>query len=118
SAGSYPYTVTLRSRDGYSVVLAKGELSLQPNSEMASVSYIYDSAGPRSGLDVLLQDRQVLQVSVGGVVPPGKDWITDRERLVLDTIQVVDGGVVVDLTGYVTTQALQDALQPYVTETD
>lgn len=98
--GGYPFSLTLRTADGYSVVVAKGELQVQPNPELASAGEVFAAGGTLQELAIALRGAAVLRVTVGAIVPPGKDWISHEDQAKLDLLQMVDGGVEVDLTGY------------------
>ena len=69
--GEYYTTITLRSPDGYSVVLAKGVTEVMPNTEMGSIGYSYDSVGDVSTLGIWLKRRNVIKLHVGAVVSNG-----------------------------------------------
>lgn len=98
--GNLPYSITLRTAGGYSVVLAKGEYEILPNPETAAAGFEFSDTPTRTVLDVALQDNKVVNLTVGGVVPPGRDWLTEEERAKLATIVVTDDGIVVDLSDY------------------
>ncbi len=69
-AGSYPFTVTLRT-GGYSLVIVKGELKVLDNPEHASTSQTYGGATPSTGLMATLVGLQVIKVTVWSGVPQG-----------------------------------------------
>lgn len=100
--GSYPFSVTLRTDDRYSVVVVKGVLELQFNPEFVSAEHEYTSGSPATDLEVCLRGMNVVDVTVGSVLPPGAQYLTDEDKAKLDLLHPQDGGVVVDLTGYAT----------------
>ena len=105
-AGEYPYAIVMRTNDGYSSVIVKGLLDIQPNTEYDSVAYGYSSANPPQTLNVLLRESNSVNVFVGGQLPPGMNYVRDDvmeaiENFDPDAIAMVpEGGV----PGYVLTK--------------
>ena len=109
-AASYPYTITLRTGDGYSLVVAKGEVELQMNPELGSVDDVYADSGTVQTLDVTLRGLNVVSVIIGAQIPPKMNWLSDEDKEKLDTILVTDEGISVDLSGYATDAQLAAGL--------
>ena len=109
-AASYPYTITLRTGDGYSVVVAKGEVELQMNPELGSVDDVYADSGTVQTLDVTLRGLNVVSVIIGAQIPPKMNWLSDEDKEKLDTILVTDEDISVDLSGYATDAQLAAGL--------
>lgn len=100
-AGSYPFTLTLRTAEGYSVVVVKGTIELQMNPELASADLAYVVGEPAMMLDVVLRGSSVIEVEVGSIVPPGMQYLSDVDKAKIDLIRVEAGTIVVDLADYV-----------------
>ena len=98
--GNYPYTITLRTAAGYSLVVAKGEIELQLNVEHDSQWQTYPDNASVDTLDVTLRGRQVVRLLVGAQIPPKMNWMSDEEQAKLALIRTTDGTIDVDLTGY------------------
>lgn len=81
--GEYPFTITLRTAEGYSVVVVQGDLVIVPNTEFASLTASYDTAQPPQNLTALLDGLNVLSVHVGPIIPPGMHWMTEEQRVQL-----------------------------------
>lgn len=60
---AYPFVVVLRVQ-GYSTVLIKGEVSIQPNIERASTAFSYSPAASAHTLRATLQRRKVVRIVV------------------------------------------------------
>ena len=105
--GSYPYTITLRTADGYSMVVAKGEIELQLNVEHASQWQTYPDNASVDTLDVTLRGMQVVRLLVGAQIPPKMNWLSDEDQRKLDVIKVADGDIDVDLSNYATSAEAQ-----------
>lgn len=73
----YPFAIVLVTADGYSSVLVKGVLDLQDNTEFASTGSMFSDLDPVQTLDVVLRERNVLVVRVGGQLPPGMNYVRD-----------------------------------------
>ena len=108
AVGEYPFVVVMTTATGYSVVLIKGVIDLQENTEHVSIGSTYADADPGLALDVTLRDTVVLEVVVGGILPPNTQFFTDADKAKLDAITITSGGLEVDLSGYAT-EAYADA---------
>lgn len=95
--GTYPFSVVLTTAEGYSLLLLKGEVQLQPNTEFASLDATYPGDAPPKSLRVVLADRNVVRVTVGAVLPPNAGYITDADKAKLDLIQVTGDGITLDM---------------------
>src|SRR5690606_17701744 len=62
--GEYPFSLVLVS-EGYSVVVAKGVVDIQPNTEAASVNDEYVTANPPTSLQIKMRGQTTLEVVVG-----------------------------------------------------
>lgn len=104
--GEYPFAIVLITDSGYSSVLVKGTLDLQQNTEFSSVGHSFSAGLDSQRIDVVLQGRNVLHVSLGTQPPPGWRWLRDD---VAETIESFDpDGVAMvppgGLGGYVLTK--------------
>lgn len=112
TVGEYPFVITMRTPAGYSIVLVKGTLEILENPEYASTGTTYIDENVSTALEVLLQDQVVLNVAVGGLLPPGMHFLSSADKAKLDGLTILDGDVEVDLEGYATRgYAEQVALQ-------
>lgn len=84
--GEYPFAIVLIDQ-GYSAVIVKGVLDLQPNTEWASTTATYTGVNPPTGLTVALRSRQVLSVRTGPILPPGTTTFSEDDKAKLDTIE-------------------------------
>lgn len=80
----YPFTITLKTVNGYTVVIDKGLIALQQNTEFLATTSTFTSGAPEQSLDVLLQENQVIEVLVGSILPPGMSYLTPEDRHRLD----------------------------------
>lgn len=108
--GEYPYAIVMRTPEGYSSVIVKGLLDIQQNTEYDSVLSSYSSANPPSSLNVLLQEKNSINVFVGGQLPPGMNYVRDDvmeaiENFDPDAIALVPTG---GTAGYVLTKTSAD----------
>lgn len=78
ASGEYDYVIVLRTADGYSTVIVKGKLVIEDNPEYSSVLFEYSSSNPTRSLTVELQDKNVVNVYVGGQPPPGMNFVRDE----------------------------------------
>lgn len=92
--GEYPYAIVLRSPGGYSSVVVKGIIQLEPNTEFASVSSTYAGANPPLSLEVEMRGHNSVDVRVGATLPPGMNYLTDAEREQLANGTVPAGGTI------------------------
>src|SRR5690606_29970677 len=94
--GEYPFSIVLVS-EGYSVVVAKGVLDLQPNTEASSLTEDYTTANPPTSLQVKMRGHFALEVTTGPSLAPGTTSFTDADKARLDQIvpeaQVPPGGL-------------------------
>ena len=67
--GSYPYVITMVDTDGYSTVMAKGEIQILANPERLSVLEKYGPLTPPCDLSVVMEGFNVLQVVPGPLLP-------------------------------------------------
>lgn len=67
--GSYPYVVTMVDTNGYSTVMAKGEIQILANPERLSVLEKYGPLTPPCDLSVVMEGFNVLQVVPGPLLP-------------------------------------------------
>lgn len=104
--GEYPFAIVLVTDSGYSSVLVKGTLDLQQNTEVSSVGHYFSAGLDSQRIDVVLQGRNVVHVSLGAQPPPGWRWLRDD---IAETIESFDpDGVAMvppgGLGGYVLTK--------------
>lgn len=86
----YPFAIVMRTSEGYSAVIVKGIVDLQENTEYESVLFDFDvdEVQPEQGIEVLLRDMVTIEVRVGGMLPPGMNYMTDQEKA--DLAELVD----------------------------
>ena len=84
--GEYDYSVVLLDR-GYSSVLFKGTLSLEPNTEFTSVGDVYDEDQPVQTMQVILRGRQIVEVKAGPALAPGSTTFLFSDKTKLDGIE-------------------------------
>jgi hypothetical protein len=70
--GDYNFTITLVSL-GYSAVLLKGDFRLLENTEYASVTEEYTSPLPPQTIVAEIAGQNVIQVTLGELLPPGRE---------------------------------------------
>lgn len=104
--GEYPYAIVLRTAEGYSSVIVKGVLDVQQNTEFDSVGFPFTGVNAPQTLSVLLSDRNIVRVTIGGQLPPGMNYVSDSVVKALedfdpDSIAYVPPG---GLAGYVLTK--------------
>lgn len=85
-AGEYPYVLVMTTKDGYSLVLMKGIIQLLGNPDVLSVEDVYDEQIVAVGLEATLRGNNVINIQVGNVVPPGKDYFSELEREALNNL--------------------------------
>lgn len=88
--GEYPFAIVLTDADGFSVVLVKGLIDLQQNTEFNSLASLFSSATPTQQLEVLLRGTTVVDVIVGTALQPAAPSYSR-------SLQVPVGGVDGDL---------------------
>jgi hypothetical protein len=104
--GEYPFSIVLKDRDGYTTVLVKGILDIRQNTEWNAVNSQYPSVNPPQSLFVETQQRNVVNVYIGGNLPPGMNWVRDDQVQAItefdpDSVAYVpEGGTI----GYVLTK--------------
>ena len=103
-AAEYPYTITLLTAEGYSLVVAKGVIQLQANPESAATAATYADGGSVATIDVKLRGMNVLAVTIGPRIPPKKNWLSDTDQAKLDLLSFVSGGVEVDVSALATSE--------------
>lgn len=85
-AGVYPVTVTLITPTKYSLVVVKGEIDLQANTEFISANDFYPNGNPVPGIEVVLRGEQVINVTLGSIVPPNAGFLLDTDKAKLVAI--------------------------------
>lgn len=89
-AGEYPFAIVLLSEMGYSSVLVKGTMEMVDNPEYYSAQYSYSEAQPSQTLNLLLENRSVLRVTVGHAPPPGMGYVRDSVVELLESFDPDD----------------------------
>lgn len=84
--GEYPYVLVMTTKDGYSLVLMKGHIQLQGNPDTQAVNDSYDEQKAIGGIEATLRGRNVVNIQVGHVLPPGMDFFSDLEREALNKL--------------------------------
>lgn len=77
SPGEYNFAIILRTAEGYSTPIVKGTFAVEDNPEYSSVLFNYPSTTPTESLTVELQNQNVVNVYVGGQLPPGMNYVRD-----------------------------------------
>ncbi|AYD86174.1 minor tail protein [Microbacterium phage Burro] len=85
-AGEYAYSIVMIA-DGYSSVLVSGTVELIENTELASVSSVYDSLNNASSLVIAMDGPKVINVFTGPTLAPGTTSFTNADKEKLDTIE-------------------------------
>lgn len=104
--GEYHYAIVLRTAEGHSSVLVKGVIDLQQNTEHDSTSVTFAGVNAPQTLSVLISERNIIRVAVGGQLPPGMNYVRDD---VLETLESFDPDAIAyvprgGLPGYVLTK--------------
>lgn len=92
--GEYPYAIVLRSPAGYSTVVVKGVLEIVANTEFASVLADYDGANTPVSLEVTMRGEHAVDVRIGSILPPGMNYLTDAERVLIEIATAPAGGTI------------------------
>lgn len=91
----YPFAIVMHTPEGYSAVIVKGVVDLLENTEYASVNTTYDEVQPDQGVTVTMAGMAVLEVTIGGMLPPGMNYMSDQEKA--DLAQLVEDWLGVEL---------------------
>ena len=84
--GEYAFAIVLVT-GGYSAVVVKGVIDVQPNTEAASLLVDYESANPPTSLQVTMRGSQTIEVITGAILQPGTQVFSDSDKAKLDSIQ-------------------------------
>ena len=82
----YPWSLTMRTPLGFSLVLAKGALCIQQNTDLTALGFSFDAPIGTGSLEAMLRGRHVIRTRVGGALPPGVQWYTDEDAAKLDEL--------------------------------
>lgn len=80
----YAFAIVLINAEGYSSVLVKGVIDLQQNSEFESTLSSYEGVNASTGLIVTVGYHNSIDVNVGGILPPGMNWVRDDVLTVIE----------------------------------
>lgn len=84
--GEYAYAIVLWS-EGYSSVIVKGVIDIQPNTEWDSLTAEYMPDAVSQALTVVMSGNVTLEVRTGSTLAPGTTSFTDGDKAKLDTIE-------------------------------
>lgn len=84
--GSYPYTLTLLTDSGYSLVFDKGELDIQSNTESNALTSTYPDGDPTIAIDVTLKGQNVVCVTLSSALPPNTVILNESQIAKLQAI--------------------------------
>ena len=84
--GEYPYAITMRTPDNYSLVIAKGNLELIHNPETGSTQHSFPIKETIEGVEAVIRGRDLVKVTIGTLLPPGMNFFTDEERDTLERL--------------------------------
>lgn len=79
-AGEYDFDITYLNASGYSVLLVKGVVQLQLNTDRTASGYTYEDSAIPQDLTVLLRGTGAISVVTGPSVPP--EWTDARTAYV------------------------------------
>lgn len=104
--GEYPFAIVLKTANGYSGIIVKGQLIVEQNVEYSSVLFEFDHQEPNQSIDVHLRNNNTIQVFVGGQLPPGMNYVRDDVMQAIETFDPLDVAYVPDggAPGYVLTK--------------
>lgn len=85
-SGEYPFSIVLID-NGYSSVIAKGIIEVDPNTDVTSVEESYTPANVSTTLQVLLRDRIAINVRTGSTLTPGAVTFTTEHERKLGTVE-------------------------------
>ena len=84
--GEYPYAIVLTSPDGYSIVIAKGQVQIMHNPDTSALGETYTTDRAVEGIEAVLRGQDLVRVTIGNVLPPGMNFFSDAERETLNRL--------------------------------
>ena len=102
----YEFSIVLKQSNGFTSVIVKGLLIVVQNTESASTGSTYSSVNPTLSLGVTLKPQSTVSVFVGGLLPPGMNYVRDEVMSVIESFDPHDIAYVPDggRSGYVLTK--------------
>jgi len=76
----YPFAIVMLTAEGYSAVVVKGVVELLKNTEYASVFETYEAVQPEQGMEIRMEELVTVEVRIGGMLPPGMNYMSDQEK--------------------------------------
>lgn len=83
--GEFPFAIVLTDKNGLTAVIVKGTVVIEQNTDIASIGTTYTGGSQSQSLGVQLTPQGVIEVSVGGYLPPGMNYVRDSVVETLET---------------------------------